>query len=45
MIELLEFVFQSFWHFVGVSILLSVIITGIVEVFKAIFKCKKTKLK
>ena len=28
MIEVLEFTFQSFWHFVGVSILLGSILTG-----------------
>jgi len=29
MLEILEFIFQSFWHFVGIAILLEVIFGGI----------------
>ena len=46
MIELLEFIFKSFWHFIGFVILLPVIsfsmTEGIAAIIKA-FKCKKNK--
>ncbi len=44
MIELLEFIFQGFWHFIGFLILLSVIVGGIVEIFKTYKKSKQPKI-
>ena len=34
MIEVLEFTFQSFWHFVGVSILLGSFLSACVQITK-----------
>jgi hypothetical protein len=36
--EFIEFTFQSFWHFIGVIMILGLILNGIVEFARAIFK-------
>ena len=36
MMEFLQFTFQSFWHFLGVLILLSVVTQGMVALWAAI---------
>ena len=33
MIEILQFIFQSFWHFLGTIILLAQILTGLYHIF------------
>lgn len=34
MVEVLEFVFQDFWHWFGTFLLLSVMVTGIADVIR-----------
>lgn len=41
----LEFTFQSFWHFIGVFLLLSVIANGVFGIFKTPVIINKIKSK
>jgi hypothetical protein len=34
MLEILEFIFKDFWHFIGVIILLAIISDGVSGMFK-----------
>ena len=34
--KLIEFIFQSFWHFIGAVILVLIIIDGIIEIVETI---------
>jgi hypothetical protein len=36
--ELIHFTFQSFWHFIGVTIILGIILEAIIHIIKAIRK-------
>lgn len=38
MIEILEFTFQSFWHFIGVLILMVIPIDALLKVFNRFFR-------
>lgn len=41
MMEFLHFTFQSFWHFVGVLILLSIVVQGAAVFLAALIKTLK----
>lgn len=34
--QVLEFIFQSFWHFLGSAIIIYIIVEGIVNIIKAL---------
>ena len=38
MLEILRFIFQSFWHWAGAFLIICVIITGIVGIIEALRK-------
>lgn len=41
MLELLEFIFQSFWHFAGIVVLISLVGVTIIGTAEQIFNKKK----
>lgn len=41
--DFLEFTFKSFWHFVGVFILLEVVVSGVVKVLAIVIALMKSK--
>lgn len=36
--ELIQFTFQSFWHFVGMFLILFLIVEGLIEITRIIFR-------